>query len=171
MKKIGLLDLDQGGLQSDAKAIFQTMWADNGDAISRQYAGTDAMKVSAIREEKDEEERHRFQGDFTRTGRRDIKGVWADGKISANRYYRRFKKDTLRQQCYDAMQKQISVISDTNKASTVTATVVPDFENNNELVRSFASSLSMRIKFPLAVDRPRRNVETNYFRLPQDVRL
>jgi len=22
------------------------MWADNGDAISRQYAGTDAMKVT-----------------------------------------------------------------------------------------------------------------------------
>lgn len=42
---MGLLDLDQGGLQDEAKTIFQTMWADNGDAISRQYAGTDAMKV------------------------------------------------------------------------------------------------------------------------------
>lgn len=42
---MGLLDLDQGGLQGETKTIFQTMWADNGDAISRQYAGTDAMKV------------------------------------------------------------------------------------------------------------------------------
>ena len=42
---MGLLDLDQGGLQNEPKTIFQTMWADNGDAISRQYAGTDAMKV------------------------------------------------------------------------------------------------------------------------------
>lgn len=33
------------------------------------------------------------------------------------------------------MQKQISVISETNKASVVIPTVVPDFENNNELVR------------------------------------
>ncbi|CAF3617305.1 unnamed protein product [Rotaria sordida] len=56
-----------------------------------------------------------IKGDFTRTGRRDIKGVLADGKISANRYYRRFKKDTLRQQCYDAMQKQKSSTMETNK--------------------------------------------------------
>jgi hypothetical protein len=69
-----------------------------------------------------------FQGDFTRTGRRDIKGVLADGKISANRYYRRFKKDTLRQQCYDAMQKQ----KPSNK-SIITA-VGPELDIPNELV-------------------------------------
>jgi hypothetical protein len=45
LKKVGLLDMDDGGLNGDARIIFQTMWADNGDAISRQYAGTDAMKV------------------------------------------------------------------------------------------------------------------------------
>lgn len=37
--------MDEGGLDDHARTIFQTMWADNGDAISRQYAGTDAMKV------------------------------------------------------------------------------------------------------------------------------
>ncbi|CAF4190698.1 unnamed protein product, partial [Rotaria sp. Silwood2] len=63
-------------------------------------------------------------GDFTRTGRRDIKGVLADGKISANRYYRRFKKDTLRQQCYDAMQKQKTSTVETNKDAITT--VNPD---------------------------------------------
>ncbi|CAF1002570.1 unnamed protein product [Adineta ricciae] len=45
LKKVGLLDIDAGGLNDNARVIFQTMWADNGDAISRQYAGTDAMKV------------------------------------------------------------------------------------------------------------------------------
>ncbi|CAM4766731.1 unnamed protein product [Rotaria magnacalcarata] len=108
LKKLGLLDFDESGLRDYPRTIFQTMWADNGDAISRQYAGTDAMK-----------------GDFTRTGRRDIKGVLADGKISANRYYRRFKKDTLRQQCYDAMQKQKTSNMETNKE--VITTVNPDF--------------------------------------------
>jgi len=49
LKKVGLLDLDEGGLNGDARIIFQTMWADNGDAISRQYAGTDAMKVKIIK--------------------------------------------------------------------------------------------------------------------------
>ncbi|CAF1071848.1 unnamed protein product [Adineta steineri] len=71
-------------------------------------------------------------GDFTRTGRRDIKGVFADGKISANRYYRRFKKDTLRQQCYDAMQKQKSTTNDTNKDAIATAAL--DIDNPIEPV-------------------------------------
>ncbi|CAF1112341.1 unnamed protein product [Adineta steineri] len=48
LKKISLLDLDEGGLNDHARNIFQTMWADNGDAISRQYAGTDAMKIVFI---------------------------------------------------------------------------------------------------------------------------
>ena len=46
LKKLGLLDLDDGGLTGHSRSVFQTMWADNGDAISRQYAGTDAMKVT-----------------------------------------------------------------------------------------------------------------------------
>ena len=71
------------------------------------------------------------QGGFTRTGRRDIRGVLVDGKISANRYYRRFKKDTLRQQCYDAMQKQNLSTIDSTKA-----TVGSDFDIPNEAVRS-----------------------------------
>ncbi|CAM2722970.1 unnamed protein product [Rotaria socialis] len=44
LKKLGLLDFDESGLRDYPRTIFQTMWADNGDAISRQYAGTDAMK-------------------------------------------------------------------------------------------------------------------------------
>ncbi len=57
-----------------------------------------------------------------------------DGKISANRYYRRFKKDTLRQQCYDAMQKQKLSTIDTNKTP-----VGQDLENPNETVSHFFS--------------------------------
>ena len=91
-----------------------------------------------------------LQGDFTRTGRRDIKGVLADGKISANRYYRRFKKDTLRQQCYDAMQQQTSTVTDDKKdfiATKMAAAVKAgaEAENSNEVVRSFFLSLSVSI--------------------------
>jgi SacI homology domain len=42
--------------------LFKEIWADNGDAISRFYAGTNALK-----------------GDFTRTGKRRAKGVMNDG--------------------------------------------------------------------------------------------
>lgn len=73
-----------------------------------------------------------IKGEFTRTGRRDIKGVLTDGKISANRYYRRFKKDTLTQQCYDAMQREKTSNIDTNK--DVITTVGQELENTNEPV-------------------------------------
>ena len=32
-------------LSGDALQHFQVLWANNGDAISRQYTGTDALKV------------------------------------------------------------------------------------------------------------------------------
>lgn len=38
--------------------VFNDMWANNGDQISRLYAGTSALK-----------------GDFTRTGKRDLTGL------------------------------------------------------------------------------------------------
>ena len=50
---------------------FRNIWADNGDAISEQYAGTGALKA-----------------DFTRTGkRRIVRGGIADGMNSFSRYY------------------------------------------------------------------------------------
>ena len=59
------------------------MWANNGDAISRQYAGTVALK-----------------GDFTRTGERKFSGMMKDGVNSANRYYLNRFKDAYRQATY-----------------------------------------------------------------------
>lgn len=50
------------------KAPFMVLWANNGDIISKQYAGTNALK-----------------GDFTRTGERKISGIMKDGMNSANR--------------------------------------------------------------------------------------
>jgi len=60
--------------------LFFLAWADNGDAISRQYAGTGALK-----------------SDFTRTGKRSQKGVMKDGFNSLSRYYINNFKDGLRQ--------------------------------------------------------------------------
>ena len=64
--------------------IFKEAWASNGDAISLQYAGTGALK-----------------SDFTRTGKRQTKGVMKDGVNSLNRYYINIFKDTLRQAAID----------------------------------------------------------------------
>ncbi|KAK5129473.1 hypothetical protein LTR08_003233 [Meristemomyces frigidus] len=58
-------------LKSDPKTQwFNTLWADNGDAISKQYAGTSALK-----------------GDFTRTRKRNWAGALSDFSLTLNRYY------------------------------------------------------------------------------------
>lgn len=74
------------GLPLSLRQAFLTMWADNGDIISRQYAGTKALK-----------------GDYTRTGERKITGMMKDGVASANRYYLSTFKDALRQVAIDVM--------------------------------------------------------------------
>ncbi|XP_053682063.1 phosphatidylinositide phosphatase SAC2 isoform X3 [Sabethes cyaneus] len=55
-------------LPEQLKIPFMIVWANNGDVISRQYAGTNALK-----------------GDYTRTGERKISGIMKDGMNSANR--------------------------------------------------------------------------------------
>jgi hypothetical protein len=51
------------------EAAFNGLWADNADALSRLYSGTGALKT-----------------DFTRTGKRTLRGLLADGANSAARY-------------------------------------------------------------------------------------
>ncbi|XP_055518271.1 phosphatidylinositide phosphatase SAC2-like [Leucoraja erinacea] len=69
------------------------MWANNGDAISRQYAGTAAMK-----------------SDFTRTGESKFSGAMKDGCRSANRYYLHHFRHAYRQTVIDLMHgAQLSI--------------------------------------------------------------
>jgi len=59
-------------LQSDSTTQwFNALWADNGDAISRQYSSTAALK-----------------GDFTRTRKRDYRGAINDFGLTLTRYYK-----------------------------------------------------------------------------------
>ena len=84
-QKLGLLAPEEH-LPSQVKHLFQQIWANNGDAISRQYAGTAALK-----------------GDYTRTGERKLTGLMKDGMNSANRYYKNTFKDIYRQAMIDLM--------------------------------------------------------------------
>eukprot|EP01087_Luapelamoeba_hula_P009042 TRINITY_DN2305_c0_g1_i1.p1 TRINITY_DN2305_c0_g1~~TRINITY_DN2305_c0_g1_i1.p1 ORF type:complete len:620 (+),score=96.57 TRINITY_DN2305_c0_g1_i1:19-1878(+) len=68
-------------------AFHQTLkhvWADNADALSLQYAGTGALKT-----------------DFTRTGRRTMRGALNDGINSLTRYYLNNFHDGFRQDAFD----------------------------------------------------------------------
>ncbi|OWA53913.1 Phosphatidylinositide phosphatase SAC2 [Hypsibius exemplaris] len=84
LRKMGIL-LPDCDFPVDCKQTLQTMWANNGDVISRQYAGTSALK-----------------GDITRTGERKLAGLMKDGYTSANRYYLNQFKDAYRQAAIDA---------------------------------------------------------------------
>ena len=72
-------------LQNDpSTSWFNTLWADNGDAISRQYAGTAALK-----------------GDFTRTRKRQITGALTDFGLTLTRYYNNIVNDYFAQAVID----------------------------------------------------------------------
>ncbi|KAF2737238.1 SacI domain-containing protein [Polyplosphaeria fusca] len=72
-------------LQHDpSTSWFNTLWADNGDAISRQYAGTAALK-----------------GDFTRTRKRQITGALTDFGLTLTRYYNNIVNDYFTQAIID----------------------------------------------------------------------
>ncbi|KAH8409727.1 hypothetical protein KR222_002853 [Zaprionus bogoriensis] len=72
------------------KSPFMVLWANNGDIISRQYAGTNALK-----------------GDYTRTGERKISGMMKDGMNSANRFFIQNFADSFRQCIIDLMQGEL----------------------------------------------------------------
>ncbi|KAK7073587.1 Phosphatidylinositide phosphatase SAC2, partial [Halocaridina rubra] len=83
--KLGMIPPEHP-LPPACRSTLQVMWANNGDTISKQYAGTSALK-----------------GDFTRTGERRFAGMMKDGMNSANRYYRNNFRDTYRQVAINIM--------------------------------------------------------------------
>jgi len=87
--KLGLIPPEHG-IPVNLRLTIQGLWANNGDALSRQYAGTNALK-----------------GDFTRTGERNLSGLMKDGMNSASRYYLNQFRDAYRQATIDLMTGQI----------------------------------------------------------------
>lgn len=96
----GISWMDQSSSLQDS-SFFNILWADNGDAISRQYASTAALK-----------------GDFTRTKKRDYRGVIADAGLSISRFYSGIVNDYFSQTSIDYL------------LGTVTARVWEDFATN-----------------------------------------
>ncbi|ODN03932.1 Phosphatidylinositide phosphatase SAC2, partial [Orchesella cincta] len=114
LSKVGLL-MPEIGLSDAIKKKFLEMWANNGDIISKQYAGTNALK-----------------GDFTRTGERKFAGVMRDGMNSANRYLNNRLRDGTRQACIDLVLGLRSSV--TEEELTLGKEAVEDKEITTELV-------------------------------------
>ncbi|KAJ7709765.1 SacI homology domain-containing protein [Mycena rosella] len=93
---IALLNPSMEG-RTETDNVFNDVWANNGDAISRAYAGTSALK-----------------GDFTRTGKRDLGGMLNDGVNSLARMYTSTFSDWFCQAVIDFMlgNRTVSVFSE-----------------------------------------------------------
>ncbi|PFH59170.1 hypothetical protein XA68_12731 [Ophiocordyceps unilateralis] len=76
--------VDMSAQLDQETAWFNTLWADNGDAVSKQYASTAAMK-----------------GDYTRTRKRDYRGALNDLGLSLARFYNGMVNDYFSQAAMD----------------------------------------------------------------------
>ncbi|KAI0718313.1 SacI homology domain-containing protein [Fomitopsis betulina] len=95
---VALLDPSEDTMtRTETDIVFNDVWANNGDAISREYAGTSALK-----------------GDYTRTGKRDLTGMLNDGVNSLARMYASTFADWFSQAVIDFMlgNRTISVFSE-----------------------------------------------------------
>jgi SacI homology domain/Inositol phosphatase len=103
-------DLEKDGLEIDfvhdpSTQWFNTLWADNGDAISRQYASTAALK-----------------GDYTRTRKRDYRGALNDFGLTLTRYYNNIVNDYFSQTVIDVLLGNVTPrIFDEFEASMMSA--------------------------------------------------
>ncbi|KAI5851151.1 SacI homology domain-containing protein [Morchella snyderi] len=79
-----------GGGEAEA-AWFNRLWADNGDAISKQYASTAALK-----------------GDFTRTRKRNYRGALTDFGLTLTRYFTNIVSDFFTQAAIDFLLGSVS---------------------------------------------------------------
>lgn len=70
----------------DFEKVYKDLWGNNADAMSMLYAGTGALKT-----------------DFTRTGKRTMRGALQDGYNSVMRYYLNNFRDGERQDAIDLM--------------------------------------------------------------------
>lgn len=70
---------------------FNILWADNGDAISKQYSSTAALK-----------------GDYTRTRKRNYRGALNDLGLTLSRYFNNAVNDYFSQACIDYLLGNVS---------------------------------------------------------------
>lgn len=68
---------------------FKNVWAENGDYISIQYAGT-ASTISSV----------------TKNGNKGIMGYFQHGLVSINRFYQGNFEDEFKQKCIDSILNQ-----------------------------------------------------------------
>uniref|UniRef100_A0A914YHN1 SAC domain-containing protein n=1 Tax=Panagrolaimus superbus TaxID=310955 RepID=A0A914YHN1_9BILA len=124
-RRLGLISPMKDEAPEALVRVMQEIWADNGDAISRQYAGTDALK-----------------GDITRSGQRKFTGLVKDGYNSASRYYLSHMRDAQRQLAIDTMLA----------GGVLEPEDIEDGENSGDEVENIARLVNETVRFVLKED-------------------
>jgi len=83
------------GERDDIEKVLRVAWANNGDALSIQYAGTAAMR-----------------SDHTRTGKTTLRGMWNDALGAITRYYINNFEDGTNQDALDIVTGNRTVTLD-----------------------------------------------------------
>ncbi|KAF3926945.1 Synaptojanin-2 [Dactylellina cionopaga] len=86
------LNIDPAKLDTSLN-FMNLLWADNGDAISKQYSSTAALK-----------------GDFTRTKKRNISGALADFGLTLTRFWNNIIGDFFTQAAIDYLLGNVSAL-------------------------------------------------------------
>ncbi|KAK7429602.1 hypothetical protein QQZ08_003797 [Neonectria magnoliae] len=107
--------IDMSAQLDQQTSWFNTLWADNGDAVSKQYTSTAAMK-----------------GDYTRTRKRDYRGALNDLGLSVARFYSGMVNDYFSQAAIDFL------------LGNVTAKVFEEFESDMMTKDPAMSMVKMR---------------------------
>ncbi|XP_013644405.2 phosphoinositide phosphatase SAC8 isoform X1 [Brassica napus] len=93
LQRIGVLDSAECvSMFEDDYTKFRTIWAEQGDEISLQYAGTYALK-----------------GDLVRYGKQTVSGAIKDGISAMSRYYLNNFQDGVRQDALDLISGRYTV--------------------------------------------------------------
>nr|CDS26068.1 phosphatidylinositide phosphatase sac1 [Hymenolepis microstoma] len=100
--------------------VFKNLWADHADVISIQYSGTPALKT-----------------DFTRTGKRTIKGALMDAYNSAVRYYLNNFVDGFRQDAFNLFLGHYRVFSEIDGRAKLPLPIVKPKSDAQAIRKSF----------------------------------
>ncbi|OVA02719.1 Synaptojanin [Macleaya cordata] len=93
LQRVGALSSNECiSLFSDIYEMFKTLWVEQGDEISLEYSGTNALKR-----------------DLVRFGRQTVSGLIQDGMSALSRYYLNNFHDGLRQDAMDLISGRYTV--------------------------------------------------------------
>lgn len=93
LQRIGVLTSSEGiSMFPEEYGKFRTLWAEQGDEISLEYAGTNALK-----------------GDLVRYGKQTVAGLIKDGMSAISRYYLNNFHDGVRQDAMDLVSGHYTV--------------------------------------------------------------